>query len=171
MQEMWVQSLGQEDPLEEGMATHSSIYGWEIPRTEKPGRLQSMGSQRVGQDLANKHSHSDCVWPTRQIHPQRAVSSGPSPIILWSVLFLELCAICVQWGGYRSGGVVKITHSVCQWGQTGPEVPGHRSQQPVAQAVYPGLHTWSMPFPPLHSVTCSSSQKFISKWNFYYCCF
>ena len=44
----WVQSLGQEDPLGEGIATHSSILAWRIPRTEEPGRLQSMGSQRVG---------------------------------------------------------------------------------------------------------------------------
>ena len=48
MRETWVRSLGQEDPLEEGMATHSSILAWRIPWTEDPGRLQSMGSQRVG---------------------------------------------------------------------------------------------------------------------------
>ena len=47
---MQVQSLGLEDPLEEGMATHSSIDAWEIPWTEEPGGLQSMGSQRVGYD-------------------------------------------------------------------------------------------------------------------------
>ena len=45
VQETWVQSLGQEDPLEEGMATHSSILVWEIPWTEEPGGLQSTGSQ------------------------------------------------------------------------------------------------------------------------------
>ena len=50
MQEMWVQSLDQEDSLEEEMATHSSILAWEIPWTEETGRLQSMGSQRVGLD-------------------------------------------------------------------------------------------------------------------------
>ena len=50
MQEIQVPSLGQEDPLEEGMATHSSILAWRIPWTEEPGGLQSMGSQRVGQD-------------------------------------------------------------------------------------------------------------------------
>ena len=44
---MWVRSLGQEDPLEEGMATHYSILAWEIPRIEEPGGLPSMGSQRV----------------------------------------------------------------------------------------------------------------------------
>ena len=51
-QETWVQSLGWEDPLEEGMATHSSILAWRIPWTEEPGGLQSMGSQRVRYDLA-----------------------------------------------------------------------------------------------------------------------
>ena len=54
MQEMWVQSLGREDPLEKGMATHSSILSWRIPWTEKAGRLQSLGSQRVGQDLVTE---------------------------------------------------------------------------------------------------------------------
>ena len=50
MQETWVQSLGQEDLLEEEMATHSGILAWKIPWTEEPGRLQSMGLQRVGHD-------------------------------------------------------------------------------------------------------------------------
>ena len=48
MQETWVRSLGREDPLEKGMTTHSRILAWEIPWTEEPGGLQSMGSQRVG---------------------------------------------------------------------------------------------------------------------------
>ena len=50
MQETWVLSLGQKDPLEKGMVTHSSILAWRIPGTEEPGRLQSMGSQRVRHD-------------------------------------------------------------------------------------------------------------------------
>ena len=50
MWETWVQSLGWEDPLEEGMATHSSILAGESPWTEEPDRLQSMGSQKVGYD-------------------------------------------------------------------------------------------------------------------------
>ena len=54
MPEKRVQSLGPGDPLEKGMATHSSILAWEIPWTEEPGGLQSMGSRRVGQDLATK---------------------------------------------------------------------------------------------------------------------
>ena len=58
MQETWVRSLGQEDPLEKEMATHSSILAWKIPWTEDPGRLQSMGSQRVRHNWAT--SLSDC---------------------------------------------------------------------------------------------------------------
>ena len=56
MQETWVQSLDWEDSLEKGMATHSSILAWEIPWTEEPGGLQSMGSQRVGRDI-----HISCI--------------------------------------------------------------------------------------------------------------
>ena len=48
MRETWVQFLRLEDPLEKGMATHSSILAWRIPWTEEPGRLGSLGSQRVG---------------------------------------------------------------------------------------------------------------------------
>ena len=50
MQETQVQSLGQEDPLQKGMAAHSSILAWRIPWSEESVRLQSMGSQRVGHD-------------------------------------------------------------------------------------------------------------------------
>ena len=53
---MWVQSLGLEDPLEKEMATHSSILAWEIPWTEEPGELQSMGSQRVGHDRVTERA-------------------------------------------------------------------------------------------------------------------
>ena len=55
MQETWVQFLGREDLLEKEMATHSSILAWKIPWTEEPGRLQSMGLQRVGHDWVTKH--------------------------------------------------------------------------------------------------------------------
>ena len=50
MQETWVPSMGWEDLLEKGMAIHSSILAWKIPRTEESGKLQSIGSQRVGHD-------------------------------------------------------------------------------------------------------------------------
>ena len=57
MQDTQVRSLGWEDPLEEEMATHSSIFAWRIPWTEEPGGLQSIGSQRVGYDWATEHTH------------------------------------------------------------------------------------------------------------------
>ena len=50
MQEMWVRSLGWEDPLEKGIATHSSTLAWRVPWTEEPGRLLFMGSRGVGHD-------------------------------------------------------------------------------------------------------------------------
>ena len=62
---MWetkVWSLRQKDPLEKEMATHSYIHAWRIPGTEKPGRLQSMGSQRVIQDLATKQQYFDSMY-------------------------------------------------------------------------------------------------------------
>ena len=60
-QEAWVRSLGREDPLEEGLAAHSSILAWRIPGTEEPGGLQSTGSQRVRHDWATKHKRRNCL--------------------------------------------------------------------------------------------------------------
>ena len=54
-QETWVRSLGREDPLEKGMATHSSILAWRIPWIEEPGGLQSMGLQTVRHDRAHTY--------------------------------------------------------------------------------------------------------------------
>ena len=62
MLETWVRFLGQEDPLVKEMAIHSRTLAWKIPWTEEPDRLQSMGSQRVGHDLATSlslHFHCD----------------------------------------------------------------------------------------------------------------
>ena len=63
-QEIQFPSLGREDPLEEEMVTHSSILAWEIPWTEEPGRLQFMGSPRVGHNLATEYAHRQvCTYP------------------------------------------------------------------------------------------------------------
>ena len=68
MQETRVWSLGWEDPLEEGMATHSSILAWRIPRTEEPGGLQSTGSPRVRHSRAHTHTHTQThVWLWRAV--------------------------------------------------------------------------------------------------------
>ena len=60
MQETWVQSLGQEDPLEKGMATHSNILAWRIPWTEEPGRLQSIGLQES--DMTEQLTRTLPTW-------------------------------------------------------------------------------------------------------------
>ena len=63
----WVRSLDWEDPLEEGRATHSSIFAWRIPRTEEPGGLQSMGSQRVRHDWSDWAQHGTQVWASGRL--------------------------------------------------------------------------------------------------------
>ena len=65
MQENWVQTLGQEDPLEKGMATHSSILDWRIPWTEKSDVLQSMGSQRVRHDWVTEQQQRRDSQPAK----------------------------------------------------------------------------------------------------------
>ena len=86
MQETWVQSLGQEDPLEEGMAVHSYILAWRIPRIEEPGGLQSMGSQRVEYNGAtNTLTSSKCS--------KMFIFLMTSALKFWT-LWLGLCILC-----------------------------------------------------------------------------
>ena len=59
LEEMWVQSLSQEDPLEKEMVIHSSFLSQRIPWTEEPGRLQSVGSQRVGHNFVTEHMYME----------------------------------------------------------------------------------------------------------------
>ena len=92
MWETWIWSLVWEDPLENGMAAHSSIFAWRIPWTESPGRLQSMGSQRVGHDWATiTHSlmiHILMIYiGTKTIWPQ---ADSPFLNITISVLTIPL---------------------------------------------------------------------------------
>ena len=61
MQETWVQSLGQEDPLEEEMVTHASILAWRIPWREEPPGLQSVGSQRAGHYRTGMHNGNTII--------------------------------------------------------------------------------------------------------------
>ena len=63
MQEIRVQLLGQEDPLEKEMATHSSVFAWKIPWIEEPGRLYSMGLHRVGHNLAHTEPDTPIFYP------------------------------------------------------------------------------------------------------------
>ena len=79
MQETWVGSLGQEDPLEEEMATHSSILAWEIPRTEETGGLQSMGSQRVRYHWATESESKSHSVVSDSLRPHGLYSPWNSP--------------------------------------------------------------------------------------------
>ena len=82
-QDTWVRSLGQGDPLEKGMATHSSILAWKIPWTEEPGRLQSMGSHRVRHDLVTKQQrmgHMDL--PYKASVPHRLIAKALSKPVM-----------------------------------------------------------------------------------------
>ena len=75
MQETQVQYLGQEDPMEKGMATHSSVFAWRIPWTEEPGGLQSMESQRVGHKLA-ANTFTFPAGSAEKIPPANAGATG-----------------------------------------------------------------------------------------------
>ena len=84
---MQVQCLGQEDPLGEGMATHSNILAWKIPWTEDPGELWSIGSQRVRQDRSNlEHTHSiyihTHIYIYTHIYTHMHLSDDPAIAIL-----------------------------------------------------------------------------------------
>ena len=75
VQETQVWSLDRDDPLEKEVATHSSTLAWKIPWTEEPGRLQSMGSQRVGHNWATSHTHTH-THPSDQNHPMALILLG-----------------------------------------------------------------------------------------------
>ena len=114
MWEAWVQSLGWEDALEEGMAIHSPILAWRIPWTDEPGRIQSMGSQRAGHDWATEHN----VEPKHQSdqHNQAGANDfqhliwiflvcplspawyniGCSPLMSWSLISFNWCTLTVE---------------------------------------------------------------------------
>ena len=81
MKEAQVQSLGQDNPLEKEVATHSSILAWEIPWTEEPGRLQSTGLQKESDTiLATKQQQQQAILE-RNISSQTILEKGPSQII------------------------------------------------------------------------------------------
>ena len=99
MRETWVRSLGWEDPLEKEMATHSSTIAWKIPWTEEPGRLQSMGSQRVGHDWATSLSLSYNHCPNIQ---ENTISTCVFLLssILWKRRQLFYFQVKEQWGHF-----------------------------------------------------------------------
>ena len=107
MRETRVQSLGWEDPLEKEMATHSSSLAWKIPWTEKPGRLQSVGSQRVGHDWATSlHFTSEEKTSKPCVTPRKV--SGSAKYTGRDTLFSFLSLKKLSWD-FRGSPVVKTT--------------------------------------------------------------
>ena len=102
---MRVQSLGQEDRLEEGMATHSSILAWRIPWTEEPGRLQPMGSKRVGYDWAPCKN----AW----LSPFQTFQDLFSSLLVQYETYAEQSTADIPTGGQD---IVNFSESVEMWG-------------------------------------------------------
>jgi len=93
MQKIWNRFLGWEDPLEEAMATHSSILAGKIPWTEEPGRLQSMGSQRVEHNWETEHTHLISNFVLEMIQSYLKGTLGRKSSILFLVSFLSILAL------------------------------------------------------------------------------
>ena len=92
-QETWIQSLGWEDPLEEEMAIHSSTLAWKIPGIEEPGRLQSMGSQRVGHDWVTEQKGTEQM--ANNVEHLFHVLIGHLYIFFWKVSTQILCPFLI----------------------------------------------------------------------------
>ena len=94
MWETWVWSLGREDPLEKEMATPSSTLAWKIPWTEKPGRLQSMGSQRVGHDWTTELNWTELnghTWSGFPYFLQFKSEFGNKEFMIWATVSSWSC--------------------------------------------------------------------------------
>ena len=133
MLETWVQSLGQEDPLEEEMATHSSILAWRIPRTEEPGELQSMGSQRVGHSWTTNTNSSyylfTCIlsWMfLRNTSECKLLSCVRLFMTLWTVACQAPLSMEFSWPGYWRGKPLPCTGDLPN--------PGIEPRSPTLQA-------------------------------------
>ena len=100
---MQIRSLGQEDPLEEEMATHSSIFAWEISQTEEPGGLQSMGSQRVGHFWMHTGEAADA----RML--EAGISGPVSPDLPVQEVGLQLCRFDLpHFCGHRNVNILQF---------------------------------------------------------------
>ena len=110
IQETWVQSLGQEDALEKGMANHSGTLAWRIPWTEEPGRLQSWGCERVRQDWATNTSTFFFHWFTED------------PSLWWALLWITAPWITSSIVSKRAR--IKSLHFAVGGGNLSPRV-GH----------------------------------------------
>ena len=103
MRETWVRSLGREDPLEKEMVTHSSILAWRIPWTEKPGRLQSTGSQRVGHDWVTSLIKDICIGYQYKCIHWRILSNYLRQLRKFSLKSKTLVGSCIALSHFSHG--------------------------------------------------------------------
>ena len=180
MQETWVWSLGQEDPLEKGMATHSSILAWRIPWTEEPGRLQSMGSQTVGHGwVADTHNGRKKRKREREKCFIKSLSQSirstiaKAPLVRWLLNRRNLFLIILEaeksripgglsgWGGFTSSQT-GASQDRKDWGASGVGVSLIRALIPVRRA----LSSWPNRPKALPPYTLTLEAK-ISKYEFW----
>ena len=141
-QEILVWSLGGEDPLEKGMATHSSILAWRIPWTEKPGGLQSMGSQRVGLKWRSTHARTAHVKGVKRMWWWWSLPLGS----LW-MGFHETHPLLREWG--KKSFFLYLLHWLHWWEK---QVIPHGQQAPSCPQVCSSpLDRSSFGFPQIHS--------------------
>ena len=157
MCETWVWSLGQEDPLEKGMATHSSILVWQIPWTGESGRLPSMGSQRVRRDWVT-HITTVHQWNVsnprrsqwRDISPVYVEQEDPAPsfTLFKENLFIWLCWVffvalrifsCGVWDLVPWPGIESSPPALGAWSLS------HWTAREVTTCVYSQVILWQMP--------------------------
>ena len=160
MQETWVWPLGWEQPLEKGMAIHSSILAWRIPWTEEPGGLQSMGSQRVGHDWSDWHFHyvTEGRGLRQCFYSMKISIRNPPSYLYWCMVFHPKGPprpgnlreqICIFAPESWNHSLVKIRNRICcLWKIEGPSSPLCFPQVPdqgarvLAESALVLLPTW-----------------------------
>ena len=138
MQETRVQSLGWEDSLEKGMATHSSILAWRIPWTEEPGKPQSMGSQRVGHDWGTLTFKNTLLAPLFSVFVEILFCKAEGAGLLSLITGVVASIWCFHWWD---------SASVSGWGSE----PGSRPLQAEATRAH------------IHSASCSCASRLTAR--------
>ena len=151
VQETWVPSLGREDPLEEGMAIHSSTLAWKIPWVEEPGRLQSMGSQRVGHYWATSLSLLTFVrwrrtWqPTPVFLPGESQGRGSLVAAVYGVGHDWRDSAAAAANGLRASLVVQMEKNLPAMQETWVPSLGWEDPLEEGMATHSSILAWRIP--------------------------
>ena len=161
MRETWVWSLGWEDPLEREMVTHSSILAWKIPWTEKPGRLQSTGSQRVRHDWATSLTYLLSILKSRDYFANK----GPS--MVKAMIFPVVMYRCESWTVKKAEHRRIDAFELWCWRRL-LRVPwtARRSNQSILKEISPGCSLEGL---MLNSNTLATSCEELTQWKRPWC--